>query len=161
MSEIQKNPFDPFFDEIRRIVREEIKVALANGNGQVKVKKEWLKAEELTKEYGLPKTWFEVRGRAGDIARTKPGRYVLFRRRDVDAYLESRLTCASDLCTIGIHDRAAAKARAEGTGSESSSTSRDTQDHSDDRSEMGAGREENFRASRGRRETALGEKRGD
>ena len=31
MSETTKNPFEPFFEEIRRIVREEIFAALANG----------------------------------------------------------------------------------------------------------------------------------
>ena len=86
MSE-QISPFDPFFEKIREIVREEIKAA-QNGNGHSISKKEWLKAEELAAEYGLPKTWFEERGRAGDIARTKPGRYVLFKRRDVEEYLD-------------------------------------------------------------------------
>ena len=47
-----------------------------------------MKAKELGELYGLPATWFEARGRAGDIERTKPGRYVLFKRRDVEAYLE-------------------------------------------------------------------------
>jgi hypothetical protein len=77
-------------DAIRQAVREEIQSLKAelNGNGHSTSKREWLKAEELTAEYGLPKTWFEERGRAGDIARTKPGRYVLFRRRDVEAYLD-------------------------------------------------------------------------
>ncbi len=72
--------------ELRVIVREEVKAALLNGDsGPVK---DWLKAEELSKQYGLPKTWFEDRGRAGEIERVKPGRYVLFKRRDVEAYLE-------------------------------------------------------------------------
>jgi len=31
MSEPQKNPFEPFFDEFRKIIREEIATALANG----------------------------------------------------------------------------------------------------------------------------------
>ena len=88
MSEPTPNPFEPFFEKIREIVREEIKAALLNdGNGKL-AEKDWLKAEELAELYGLPKTWFEERGRAGDIERTKPGRYVLFKRRDVEAYLE-------------------------------------------------------------------------
>ena len=71
-------------DAIRQAVREEIQSLKAelNGNGHSTSKREWLKAEALAAEYGLPKTWFEERGRAGDIARTKPGRYVLFKRRD-------------------------------------------------------------------------------
>jgi hypothetical protein len=73
-------------EELRELIR--VEVAASNGNGHATSKKDWLKAEELAAEYGLPKTWFEERGRAGDIARTKPGRYVLFKRRDVEAFLE-------------------------------------------------------------------------
>ena len=81
-----KNPFDLLLEEIRQVVREEIAAAMANGKQPAP--KEWMKAAELSELYGMPKTWFEERGRAGDIARTKPGRYVLFKRRDVEAYLE-------------------------------------------------------------------------
>jgi Helix-turn-helix domain len=89
MTEPPKNPFDMLLDQIREVVREEIQSLTAelNGNSHSTSKREWLKAEELAAEYGLPKTWFEERGRAGDIARTKPGRYVLFKRRDVEEYL--------------------------------------------------------------------------
>jgi excisionase family DNA binding protein len=87
MPEQNQNPFAPFFDEVRKIVREEIAAALANGQKPL-TDKEWLKADELAELYGMPKTWFEERGRAGDIARTKPGRYVLFKRRDVEEFLE-------------------------------------------------------------------------
>jgi len=86
MSEIPPNPFDLLLERFREIVREEIAVALKqNQNGHAK---EWLKAKELAEQYGQPKTWFEERGRAGDIARSKSGRYVLFRRQDVEEYLE-------------------------------------------------------------------------
>ena len=82
------NPFDLLVEQIRTVVREEIKAAM-NGNCKTSVaEKDWLNAKELADLYGLPKTWFEERGRAGDIERTKPGRYVLFKRRDVEAYLE-------------------------------------------------------------------------
>ena len=71
---------------IRQAVREEIQAALkAEKPAPLK---DWLRAEELAELYGMPRTWFEERGRAGDIARTKPGRYVLFKRRDVEEYLE-------------------------------------------------------------------------
>ena len=52
-------------DELRAIIREEIE--RGNGNGKPLVQKEWLKASELAELYGLPKTFFEERGRAGDI----------------------------------------------------------------------------------------------
>ena len=88
MSEPVKNPFDLLLDQIRAVVREELAVALETQLNGRQSEKDWLKAEEAAQLYGLPKTWFEERGRAGDIARTKPGRYVLFKRRDVEEYLE-------------------------------------------------------------------------
>ena len=87
MSEPVKNPFDLLVDQIRAVVREEIQAALG-GSKQAAIVKEWLKAKECSELYGLPPSWFEERGRAGEIARTKPGRYVLFKRRDVEEYLE-------------------------------------------------------------------------
>lgn len=74
-------------EEFRSIVREEIAAALGN-NKQAAIVKEWLSARECAAVYGLPPTWFEEKGRADQIARTKPGRYVLFKRRDVEEYLE-------------------------------------------------------------------------
>jgi excisionase family DNA binding protein len=82
---------EAFLNAIRHTVREVIKEELKSfqaSNGPSAHKREWLKAEELAELYGLPKTWFEERGRAGEIARTKPGRYVLFARRDVENFLE-------------------------------------------------------------------------
>lgn len=91
MSEQNSNPFDLLIDQIRAVVREEVKAALnGNANGRI-ADKEWLKAYELAELYGQPKTWFEERGRAGDIARSKSGRYVTFKRSDVEAYLEQHL----------------------------------------------------------------------
>ncbi len=72
---------------IKRVVAEALKTQ--NGHGGVNIgSKEWLRAGEAAQLYGLPKTWFEERGRAGDIVRTKPGRYVLFNRRDIEAYMQ-------------------------------------------------------------------------
>lgn len=85
-----QNPFDLMLDQFRAIVREEIEAAIkALDKSPVK---DWLRAEELAELYRLPKTWFEERGRLGEIERTKPGRYVLFKRRDVEAYLEQNKT---------------------------------------------------------------------
>jgi excisionase family DNA binding protein len=88
MSESAKNPFDLLLEQFREIVREEIAALRTELNGNGAVDKDWLKASEAAQLYGLPKTWFEERGRAGDITRTKPGRYVLFARRDIERYLE-------------------------------------------------------------------------
>jgi excisionase family DNA binding protein len=71
--------------ELRAVIREEIQ-SLADTKPAPP--REWLTAEALAQEFKLPKTWFEERGREGEIARTKPGRYVLFKRRDVEEYFE-------------------------------------------------------------------------
>lgn len=88
MSEPTKSPFDAMLDAFRRVVREEIAAAIQTRQQASLTNKDWLRAEECAELYGLPKTWFEERGRAGDIARAKPGRYVLFARCDVEAFLQ-------------------------------------------------------------------------
>jgi len=89
MSDPSKNPFDLLVDQIRVAVRQEIDILRAELNSQQgAANKDWLRADECAQLYGLPKTWFEGRGREGAIARTKPGRYTLFARRDIEAYLE-------------------------------------------------------------------------
>jgi hypothetical protein len=75
-------------DAFRQVVREELMALKTELNGDGKADKDWLRAAEAARLYGLPKTWFEERGRAGDIARAKPGRYTLFQRRDIERYLE-------------------------------------------------------------------------
>jgi len=87
MSDPVKTPFDLMLEQFRVIVREKIAAAIGNGK-QALADKDWLRADELAELYGLPKPWFEEKGRAGTIARTKPRRYVLFKRRDVDGHLE-------------------------------------------------------------------------
>lgn len=73
------------------IIEAKIGAALANGKFPA-AEKDWMKAAELAELYGMPKTWFEEKGRAGEISRTKPGRYVLFYRPDVEAFLEKNKT---------------------------------------------------------------------
>ena len=83
------NPFDLLIEQVRIAVRDEMQAQFAaRDKGQGLAEKDWLKADEAAELYGLPKTWFEERGRAGQIARAKPGRYTLFQRRDIEAYLE-------------------------------------------------------------------------
>lgn len=85
-----KDPFEILLERFRVVVREEI--AAANSNGKKEEDKEWLRATELARLYNLPKTWFEERGREGTIERSQAGRYVLFKRRSVEQYLESKKT---------------------------------------------------------------------
>ena len=72
MDEQRKNSFDPFFDEIRRIVREEI--ALSNGNAP----SELLTPEELADKLKLPVSWVYEQSRLGNIPTHKLGRYIRF-----------------------------------------------------------------------------------
>ena len=81
-----KNLVDALLEAFRQIIREEIGAAM-NGNRPA-VSKEWMTAGELSELYSLPATWFERLGRQGDLKRTKPGRRVLFLRRDVELFLE-------------------------------------------------------------------------
>jgi len=72
MSEQVKSPFEPFFEEIRRIVREEF--ARAKGNGI----SELLTADELAKALKVSPTWIYERSRTGSLPTHRIGRYVRF-----------------------------------------------------------------------------------
>jgi excisionase family DNA binding protein len=101
MNDSAKNPFDLLIDQIRVVVREEIEAAEKRRQSKSAAPKDWLRAKELAELYGLPKTWFEEKGRAGEIERAKPGRYVVFSRRAVEAYLEKNKKWVS-LLTLRI-----------------------------------------------------------
>lgn len=81
MSEQVKNPFEPFFEKIREIVREEI--AAANGN---KNPEELLTPEELAGKLKLPVSWVYEQSRQGKIPTRRIGRYIRF---DLAEVLES------------------------------------------------------------------------
>ncbi len=72
MNEPSKNPFEPFFDEIRKIVREEIKAA--NGYSVSKL----LTPEELADKLKLPVSWVYEQSRLGNIPTHNLGRYIRF-----------------------------------------------------------------------------------
>jgi hypothetical protein len=91
MSEPTPNPFDPFFDEIRRIVREEIKAAASNGNGHGA---KLLTPEELAEKLALTgkdnkvsTSWVYEQSRQGNIPTHRIGRYLRF---DLMEVLESQ-----------------------------------------------------------------------
>jgi hypothetical protein len=95
MSQLAKNPFELLLEQIREVVREEVKKALQSMVLETHKEKpapesDWMRAEDLAKKYHLPKTFFEEKGREGLIERTKPGRYVLFNVRDVERFLRSQ-----------------------------------------------------------------------
>ena len=81
MSSLTSNPFDPFFEKIREIVREEIKAAV-NGNGA-----ELFTPEELAKKLKLPVSWVYEQSRRGALPTHRLGRYIRF---DLQEVLRSR-----------------------------------------------------------------------
>lgn len=72
MCDVVKTPFDPFFNTIRQIVREEI--AQANGDRAT----ELLTPEELAEKLKLPVSWVYEQSRLGNIPTHKLGRYIRF-----------------------------------------------------------------------------------
>jgi hypothetical protein len=85
-----KSPFEPFFDEIRKIVRQEIAAAM-NGNG---AKSELLTPEQLAEKLGLRNqkgklqvSWVYEQSRQGNIPTHRVGKYIRF---DLSEVLESQ-----------------------------------------------------------------------
>jgi excisionase family DNA binding protein len=82
MSEPAKNPFDLLVEQIREVVREEIKAA-SNGNGN----RELLDPEELAARLKVPVSWVYEQSRQDNIPTHRIGRYIRF---DLAEVLESQ-----------------------------------------------------------------------
>jgi excisionase family DNA binding protein len=78
MAEQVQNPFAPFFDEFRRILREEI-AAAANGNGKGKL----LTAEELADTLQVHKATVYEWVKSKAIPYYQSGRFVRFNLQEV------------------------------------------------------------------------------
>lgn len=78
ISEASKNPFEPFFDEIRLIVREEIAAVRAKDGPA-----ELLTAEELADRLKVPLSWIYEQSRQGNIPTHRLGRYIRFNLAEV------------------------------------------------------------------------------
>jgi len=86
MSEPQKNPFEPFFDEVRRIVREELREILnQNGNQEPKLLYNMNEAASLL---GVPETWLGRAARQGIVPCVRMGHYVRFTKNNLESYIE-------------------------------------------------------------------------
>lgn len=83
MAESANNPFEPFFEEIRRIVREEIQAFKSELNGQ----SELYTSEQLAEKLKVPLSWVYEQSRQGKIPTHRVGRYIRF---DVREVLESQ-----------------------------------------------------------------------
>jgi len=74
----QKHPFEPFFDEVRRIVREEI-AAAGKGNGHAAL----LTAEQLAEALQVNKATIYERVKKKTIPFYQVGRFVRFNLQEV------------------------------------------------------------------------------
>lgn len=77
MSELIKSPFDLLIDQIRAVVREEIKAASANGT------KDLLEPEDLAARLKVPLSWVYEQSRQGKIPTHRLGRYIRFDLHEV------------------------------------------------------------------------------
>ena len=77
MSETSQNPFEPFFDEIRRIVREEIGALSGNGQGAL------LTAEQLAAALQVNKATIYEWVKAKSIPYYQSGRFIRFNLQEV------------------------------------------------------------------------------
>ena len=80
MNEPIKSPFDLLIDQIRAVVREELR---ANGNGRT----ELLEPETLAERWKVPVSWVYEQSRQGKIPTHRIGRYIRF---DLSEVIESQ-----------------------------------------------------------------------
>lgn len=85
----QPNPFEPFFDKIREIVREELKAANGNGNGHSHL----LTAEQLADVLQVHKATVYDWVKSKTVPFYQAGRFVRFNLQEV---LESQKKARSE-----------------------------------------------------------------
>ncbi len=86
MSQELKNPFQPFFEEIRRIVREEIKDLKPNMNGHDSLT--LLDLNQAAQRFNLPKSRIAQAVKQGGLTCVKIGHYLRFSPSDLREFIE-------------------------------------------------------------------------
>ncbi|MSP39512.1 MAG: DNA-binding protein [Deltaproteobacteria bacterium] len=81
-----KSPFDLLLDQIREVVREEIRTATGKDSQSPTL----LSAERAAKLFDVPKTWISDAARRGELPSVKLGHYVRFRIDDLHAFVATR-----------------------------------------------------------------------
>jgi D-aminopeptidase len=86
MSEPAKNPFEPFFDEIRKIVREEVAAAL---NKKQPTRLQFTK-EEAAQRLNVKPSWLGARVRAKELPlpHHRHGHRIYFTQQDIDEIMQ-------------------------------------------------------------------------
>jgi predicted DNA-binding transcriptional regulator AlpA len=87
MSEQITNPFDPFFDKIREIVREEIKAVL-NGNSHAREPSRLLKLKDAAKHLNQSESW--VYRHWKEVGGKKLGGNIRFSIADIEKFIAKR-----------------------------------------------------------------------
>ena len=85
MREVVKTPFDPFFDEIRKIVREEIKALKLDTNGHDSLT--LLDLNQAAQRFNLPKSRITQAVKQGDLACVRVGHYLRFSPSDLEEFI--------------------------------------------------------------------------
>ena len=120
MSEPAKNPFDPFFEKIREIVREEIAAARPQ-------EKMLYTTKEAAAKLGIEENWLASRARAGLVPHRMLGHYRYFSMADIQAIIDSSYVQGVQ----SEHDGQGASTDSEAASVESGKAGNDAGDHRD------------------------------
>jgi predicted DNA-binding transcriptional regulator AlpA len=91
MREPVKNPFEPFFDEVRKIVREELAAALSNGADRPAAEKErLLTPDEAAALIGVDKKWLYRHSKQLPFIRRLSKKNVRFSEAGLRRWLATR-----------------------------------------------------------------------
>jgi Helix-turn-helix domain len=85
MSEMSKSPFDLLLDQIRAVVREELRTA-SNGNGHLP--KLLYNTKEAARLCDIPESWLASAARSGKVKCRHLGNYVRFTLEDLKEFIE-------------------------------------------------------------------------
>ncbi len=85
----RNNPFEPFFDEVRRIIREEIQAALANRR-PVDQKGNYLTPEQAAKIMGVEVNWLYRHRRTLPFAHGASQKVLRFDEAGLRRWMQAR-----------------------------------------------------------------------
>jgi excisionase family DNA binding protein len=86
----KNNPFEPFFEKIREIVREEITSALTNGADHPVEKDVWLTPEQAAEILHVDKTWLYWHARRLPFTRKLSRKNIRFNEAGLKRWMASR-----------------------------------------------------------------------
>jgi hypothetical protein len=92
----ETNPFEPFFAEIRKIVREEIGKALS----ERKPAKLQFTTSETAEMLNVPESWLAAKARAKEIPHQQMGHYRVFSLRDIEKIMAQYSVGNGPICVI-------------------------------------------------------------